>query len=137
MTDDANTGSTPISMLIGAPVVRVAPDADLWAVCEVLADAGIGSLVVGDGDDVSGIVTERDVVGALAEKRDRSATRAGDVAKTTLVWCDADAPVADVAAEMTEQYVRHVLVEEGGRLVGVVSARDLLGTYAAADLESE
>jgi len=35
-----------------------------------------------------------------------------------------------VANEMMDRYVRHVLVEEDGRLVGVVSARDLLGVYA-------
>jgi CBS domain-containing protein len=38
---------------------------------------------------------------------------------------------------MMEQYVRHVLVEDSGRLIGIVSARDLLGVYAAADLDFE
>jgi CBS domain-containing protein len=37
---------------------------------------------------------------------------------------------------MMESYVRHVLLEDEGRLVGIVSARDLLGTYAVADLET-
>jgi CBS domain-containing protein len=56
---------------------------------------------------------------------------------TTLVWCDAEAKVAEVAARMMDCYVRHALVEDGGRLVGVVSARDLLGVYASADMRSE
>jgi CBS domain-containing protein len=38
---------------------------------------------------------------------------------------------------MMDCYVRHVLVEAGGRLVGIVSARDLLGTYASADMATE
>jgi CBS domain-containing protein len=38
---------------------------------------------------------------------------------------------------MMEQYVRHVLVEDKGRLVGIVSARDLLGAYASEDLDEE
>jgi CBS domain-containing protein len=42
--------------------------------------------------------------------------------------------VAEVAEEMMEHYVRHVLVEDAGRVVGIVSARDLLGAYAAAEL---
>ena len=50
-----------------------------------------------------------------------------------LVWCDAESTVAAVAEEMMEHYVRHVLVEEDGRLLGMVSARDLLGAYAAAE----
>lgn len=50
-----------------------------------------------------------------------------------LVWCDASATIAEVATEMMEHDVRHVLVEDDGRLVGVVPARDLLGAYASAD----
>ena len=48
-----------------------------------------------------------------------------------------DTRLAEVAEEMCERYVRHVLVEEDGRLVGIVSARDLLGVYAAAEVELE
>jgi CBS domain-containing protein len=40
-----------------------------------------------------------------------------------------------VATEMMEHWARHALVEEDGRLVGIVSARDLLGAYAAADAD--
>jgi CBS domain-containing protein len=52
------------------------------------------------------------------------------------VWWDAEATVPEVAAEMMTAYVRHVLVEADGRLVGVVSARDLLGVYASGDAET-
>ena len=62
-------------------------------------------------------------------------TSASDIASTQLVWCDAAASVTEVATEMLEHYVRHILVEDDGRLVGVVSARDLLGAYASADSE--
>jgi len=40
--------------------------------------------------------------------------------------------VAEVATEMMDRYVRHVLIEDGGRFVGIVSARDLLGVYATS-----
>ena len=122
-------------MLIGAPIARVAPDATLEEVAEAMAVAGVGALVLSDGtgDGAAGIISERDIVGALAKRRDPASTRASDVAKTTLVWCDAEARVAEVATRMMECYVRHVLVEEGGRLVGIVSARDLLGAYASDD----
>jgi CBS domain-containing protein len=99
--------------------------------------ASVGALVVSDGDGAAGIVSERDIVGALAKRRDPATTRARDVASTTLVWCDAEATVAEVAEEMMECYVRHVLVEDDGRLVGIVSARDLLGAYASADMGVE
>jgi CBS domain-containing protein len=128
---------TPVSTLIAAPVAKVPPDATLVEVADAMTAASVGALLVSDGDGAAGIVSERDIVGALAERRDPATTRARDVASTTLVWCDAEATVAEVAEEMMECYVRHVLVEDGGRLVGIVSARDLLGAYASADMGVE
>jgi CBS domain-containing protein len=43
--------------------------------------------------------------------------------------------MTEVATQMMERYVRHVLVEEDGRLIGIVSARDLLGAYALSDTD--
>jgi CBS domain-containing protein len=68
----------------------------------------------------------------LAARHNPAATRVIDVASKTPVWCDATATVHEVAELMMEQYVRHVLVRENGRLVGIVSARDLLGAYTAS-----
>ncbi|HZA78136.1 MAG TPA: CBS domain-containing protein [Acidimicrobiales bacterium] len=135
MTGGPNVGSMQVSVLIGAPIAMVAPDATLEEVAEAMVAAGVGALVLSDaaGDGAAGIISERDIVGALAERRDPASTRASDVAHTNLVWCDVEATVAEVATQMMECYVRHVLVEEGGRLVGIVSARDLLGAYASDD----
>jgi CBS domain-containing protein len=130
-------GLTSVSMLIAAPVAKVAPEATIFEVADAMTAASVGALVVSDDDGAAGIVSERDIVGALAKRRDPATTRARDVASTTLVWCDAEATVAEVAEEMMERYVRHVLVEDRGRLVGIVSARDVLGAYAAADVSPE
>lgn len=132
MTDVADL---PVSALTGEPVACTSPDATLLEVAREMAERDVGALVVGRPDAVQGVVSERDIVRALAAGRDPAATRAADVANTDLVWCDTTSTVAEVAAEMMERYVRHVLVEEEGRLVGVVSARDLLGVYAAAGMD--
>jgi CBS domain-containing protein len=137
MTDVMDAGSLPIRPLVAEEVARIAPDADLTAVARLLAEAEVGALVVSDGEIVKGVVSERDLVRAVASGRDLATTRAIDVAQTALVWCEVSCSVADVAEEMMEQYVRHVLVEDSGSLVGVVSARDLLGAYAIADLRDE
>lgn len=134
MTNIMSAGSTPISTLVGDPVVRIAPNATLYEVADALTAGDIGVLAVGLGDAVTGIVSERDVTRAVAARRDLAAERAIDIAHTALIWCDATATVAEVAAEMMEHWVRHVLVEDDGRLVGIVSVRDLLGAYAAPDV---
>jgi CBS domain-containing protein len=138
MTTEVSPGSERVSQLIGAPVRRVTPDATLHDVADAMVAASVGALVVSEHrGSAAGIVSERDLVRALAERRDPAATQARDIASTTLVWCDADATMAEVAEEMMDCYVRHVLVEDGGRLVGIVSARDLLGAYASADVIRE
>lgn len=134
MEDTATVGTMPISMLTSGAVVRVAPDADLHRVADALVEAGVGALLVGDDDRPEAIVSERDLVTALSERCDPATTTAADIAHRTLVWCDVEAPVADVAEKMMAHYVRHVLLEEDGRLAGIVSARDLLGAYAGEDM---
>jgi CBS domain-containing protein len=107
----------------------IAPDASLRSVADALVADEVGLLVVGTVDDVRGVVSERDVVRALSKGMAPETTPVSQIASTRLVWCDASATVEEVGALMMEEYVRHVLVEEGGRLLGVVSARDLLGAY--------
>jgi CBS domain-containing protein len=126
-------GSLPVGALSADSVLCVGPTADLWSVAAALAAADVGILVVGSSDDVQGVVSERDVVRALAAHRRVGETTAADIAHRDLAWCDVHADVADVAEEMMERYVRHVLVEDDGRLVGIVSARDLLGAYASGE----
>jgi CBS domain-containing protein len=60
---------------------------------------------------------------------DLGSTPVRDIATSKVVRGDATATVAEIAELMMERYIRHVLVEDDGVLVGVVSARDLLGAY--------
>ena len=124
----------PVIAVAAEEIARVRADATLFELADALVAADVGALAVGDGDDLLAVVSERDVVRALADRRDPSTTKAIDVAHRSVVWCAVDSTVAEVAEEMMEHYVRHVFVEDGGRLVGIVSARDLLGVYAAAEM---
>jgi CBS domain-containing protein len=133
MTKETEAGQTPISVVVADAVLRVAPNTSVVDVARAMADASVGLVVVGEGDELIGVVSERDIVAALAKGRDPSTTTARQIAQVDLVWCDLTATVAEVAVEMMERYVRHVLVEADGRLVGIVSARDVLGVYAAGE----
>jgi CBS domain-containing protein len=131
----ADPDAIPVSALTAGELVRVTADTDLLTAARRMADEEVGALVVASGDDVTGIVSERDVVRAVAAGRVLAETTVGEVASTSIVWCDATASVHEVAEEMMTNYVRHVLVEDGGKVVGITSARDLLGAYAAAERE--
>ena len=131
MTSISSPGSTGVSRLIGDEVVRAPVDATVREVSQILLTGGMGAVLLGDDERPLALVSERDVVAAIAAGHDPADTPAMDVASTELVWCDVEASVDEVATEMMEHYIRHVLVEDDGALVGVVSARDLLGTYCA------
>jgi len=137
MTEVEGAGALPVAALTADTIARIRPDATLFEVADALVAADVGALVVGEEARPVGVVSERDLAAAVAARRPFESTTALDVATRELVWCDESATVAEVAEEMCERYVRHVLVQRGGELIGVVSARDLLGAYAAADMDDE
>lgn len=130
MTDMVSAGSASVSRLIGDSVVRIASDATLADVARVLTGSEIGAVLVGDDARPQALVSERDLVHAVADGRDPASTPAAEVASAELAWCDVDSTIDEVAMEMMDRYIRHVLVEDEGVLVGIVSARDLLGAYS-------
>ena len=76
-----------------------------------------------------GVVTERDIVRAVARDLDLATTPVADIAATRLVWASPLATVGEVAGEMMEDYVRHILVGDGTTVEGVVSMRDVIAAY--------
>lgn len=134
MEDLTSTGDIPVSTLVGGEVVRTTPDANLYEVAGLLNRHDIGALVVDDDDaEATAVITERDVIRALAAMADPAEIRVHQVASTDLVWCNSDQPIAEVASTMAGRFLRHMLVEDDGELVGIVSARDVLGAYSAAE----
>jgi CBS domain-containing protein len=90
-----------------------------------------GSLLVMDGERLAGIITERDLLRAVALGAD-AATATVDEAMTAEVFTvPADMPLLDAAREMATRWIRHLPVEDNGRLVGMVSMRDVTGIFAA------
>lgn len=133
MSGPFDPSALTMNELVGDAVASVEPGATLHEVADVLCDGGYGAVVVGDGERPDGLLSERDLVRALSERRDPSTTTAAELATTELRWVSPDATLGEVAGEMMNSWVRHLLVGEGGRLVGIVSARDVIGAYAAAD----
>lgn len=125
--------SIPVSTVIGDPVARIPADATIADAAKALTEGEFGAVVVGDEDSPVALLSERDVVRVIASGQDPAAVRARDVAAKKLVWCDANATVQEVAIRMVDRYIRHILVEQDGRLAGIVSARDLLGVYCTED----
>ncbi|MGY1747475.1 CBS domain-containing protein [Blastococcus sp. SYSU D00695] len=112
----------------GPQVATVQSDATVAEALRLLAEHGIGALVVSpDGRSIAGIVTERDVVRALPT---RGAALLDDPVSAVMTaevrTCVPGASVHELARTMTEHRIRHVPVVEDGRMVGIVSIGDVV-----------
>lgn len=112
----------------GSEVATVPPGATIDEAVDLLAQFGIGALVVSeDGRRVDGIISERDVVRALARDRAAALDRTvADLMTAEVVTCSPDATIEQLMAEMTERRFRHVPVTEDGELTGIVSIGDVV-----------
>ncbi|GAA4069836.1 MULTISPECIES: CBS domain-containing protein [Actinomadura] len=86
----------------------------------------VGALAVLDGERVAGIITERDLVRALASSADPASERVAAYASTQIKTASLGEDSGEVARRMLEAGIRHLPVDDHGRLVGMVSMRDLL-----------
>jgi CBS domain-containing protein len=119
----------PVTSYMTSEVQHVDPTATLRDVARVLVDVGIGCVAVGPPDAVVAVISERDIVRAVADGADLDSTTAADAGSRSLVWASIDDTIGDVAEEMMEDYVRHLLVRDDAGLVGILSMRDVLSAY--------
>jgi CBS domain-containing protein len=112
----------------GEQVVTVPPDTDVTRLLQILAEHRIGAVVVSrDGATVDGIVSERDVVRALAQRGAAVLTEPLAAILTAEVrTISPDASLADAERMMTERRFRHLPVVVDGRLHGIVSIGDVV-----------
>ena len=112
----------------GNAVATIRPDETVGVAVEALVSGNIGALVASqDGEAVDGIISERDIVHALA--RHGTALLALSVAEVmtrSVVTCGPTESVAELMAEMTNRRIRHLPVVQNGRLCGIVSIGDVV-----------
>ncbi|ACL66539.1 putative signal transduction protein with CBS domains [Anaeromyxobacter dehalogenans 2CP-1] len=107
-------------------MVSLEATAPIREAARLMSERKIGSVAVRDGGRIVGLVTERDLVatvlarGADANHPMREAMRQG------LPRVSSSATEVEVAGLMRDHTTRHLLVEEGGQVVGVVSMRDII-----------
>ena len=118
----------PVQALATDEVVFTDPDCSLEQCAKHMTEAGVGLLVLGSKDSVVGVVSERDIVSAVAAGLDLAATHPTVQGPEELLWTAPESTVGHVSRMMMQKYVRHVLVTDasGDGIGGVVSARDLL-----------
>ncbi len=113
-----------------ATVTETASDT-LRSAAERMWHQQTGSLLITDGDRLIGIITERDVLRAVALGADPVSSTVDEAMTTEVFTVPPDMPLHEAAREMATRWIRHLPVVEEGKLLGVVSMRDVTGVFAA------
>jgi CBS domain-containing protein len=105
--------------------IFVSGDVSLRAVASTLDRCHVGAVVVAQRGGDAGIVSERDIVAAIAAGAALDQLSAGDVATRDLISADPGDRIIDVAQRLIDEGVRHVALVDRDEVVGVLSIRDL------------
>ena len=114
------------------PVVRVTPEQSVLEAIKVLASEDIGAAIVMSGERLAGIFSERDYTRKVILKgRASDSTRVEEIMTKNVVVVSPRAKARDCMALMSEHNIRHLPVVDNGRVVGMVSIRDIVADIIA------
>jgi CBS domain-containing protein len=122
----------------GREVVTIAPNLTMAEAARTLSDKRIGAAIVSDpGNAVLGILSERDIVRAIAANGTAALDEPVSRYMTgKVVTCTSHTAINDLMETITRGKFRHVPVVESGRLIGIVSIGDIV-KFRLAEIETE
>jgi CBS domain-containing protein len=111
----------------GSRVWSIGPDATVYEALALMAEKGIGALMVMDGTRPMGLFSERDYArNVILKGRSSRQTPVREIMSTPVLCVTPDQPLEEAMALMTEHRVRHLPVIRDGNLMGMVSIGDLI-----------
>ncbi len=118
--------STTVRELMGKSTVCADPRQTLVDAAAQMRTHRTSVLAVLDGQAIVGVITERDFMRAIADGREPASTHVSEYMTHDPRTIEAGKRAAEAATIMIKHHVRHVPVTDGGRVIGFLSARDLL-----------
>jgi CBS domain-containing protein len=111
----------------GSEVFAIPPDATVYDALTSMAEHNTGALLVMNGEDMVGIVSERDCVRKVELMgRHVKETTVGDIMTGEVITVNCDQPLEECMSLMLEKGIRHLPVYDRDKLMGFVSVRDVL-----------
>jgi CBS domain-containing protein len=108
-------------------VIRIEGDATVFDAVKAMVEANVGALLITDGEQITGIFTERDYLRRIAVEGRRSRdTIVSDVMSSPVLVVTLETTVEEAMALMTDKRIRHAPVVDESGLVGIISIGDLV-----------
>lgn len=111
----------------GREIISIVQEASVFDAIKLMADRAVGSLLVMDGEELRGIVTERDYARKVILKgRSSETTQVGEIMSTEVVTATIEQSVNECMTLMTEKRIRHLPVVVDDKVLGLISIGDLV-----------
>ncbi len=111
----------------GSRIFSVKPQATVLEALRLMADQNTGAVLVMTGEQVNGILSERDCVRKLdLAQRHAADTKVSEIMTADVLYLEAGQSLEECMAVMIDKNIRHLPVYENGKLVGLISVRDVL-----------
>jgi len=111
----------------GNQVWTVTPNTSVLETLLMMTEKAVGALVVVEGDQIAGIISERDFIHSIAEKeRCVLNTVVLEYMTTTVLTVSPDQSIEDCMQLMTDKHIRHLPVVDNGKLIGMISIGDIV-----------
>ena len=105
----------------------IAPDATVYGALQMMAEKNVGALLVKTGDQVDGILSERDCIRKVDLQGHTSrVTKVSEIMTSDVISVQVTEKIEDCMGAMIEKNIRHLPVYEGEQLLGMISVRDVL-----------
>ena len=128
-------GVTLRDFMTSEDVLTIPATTTLGQAARLMRARNVGAAVVVEDDQIAGIFTERDLLRAIADSRHPDQGQVQSYMTPDPLTLPPDHSPSEAARIMSERRFRHIPVVEGGRLVGIVSIRDLVGAGMQMALE--
>jgi CBS domain-containing protein len=120
----------PLAVMMNRTVRTIQKEATLLEAATLMREVRVGALMVEDEGRLVGVISETDLVRkGIAEGRDVRQEKIQAIMSSPIITIEIDRPTSDASDLMSEKGIRHLAVTDGGKIVGVISVRDLLRYY--------
>jgi CBS domain-containing protein len=111
----------------GRDIYSVAPDTPVLDALKLMSEKGIGAVLVLEGGEVAGIMSERDYARKVALKgKTAEETRVSEIMTEEVIFVEPSQPIEECMALMVGKRIRHLPVLEGSKLAGIISIGDVV-----------
>src|SRR3972149_3107169 len=117
----------PLAVMMTREIKTIDPTASLYDAAKIMRDKRVGALFVEEAGNYIGVISETDLVRrGMAEDKNLRLEKVRAIMSSPIISIDIDRPASDASDLMSEKGTRHLAVTDSGKIVGLISVRDLL-----------